>query len=145
MVANGQPSPEELKLLEPFRGQVPDEVFGEPFVPPVSDGSGQDRKLLRKAGQLLTDAGIVVKDGKRVLPNGQRLAIEFLIDEGTFEPHHMLFIKNARTISTSISWSSARASRQLPAIRCAPISRRPRPPNPARRTSPALPTLQSTR
>ena len=53
MMANGPPSPEELKLLEPFRGQVPDEVFGEPFVPPVSDGSGQDRTLLRKASQLL--------------------------------------------------------------------------------------------
>jgi len=36
-------------LLEPFRGKVPDEVFGQPFVPPVSDGSGQDRTLLRKA------------------------------------------------------------------------------------------------
>jgi microcin C transport system substrate-binding protein len=68
MVASGPPSPEELKLLEPFRGQVPDEVFGEPFVPPVSDGSGQDRALLRKASQLLTDAGLVVKDGKRLLP-----------------------------------------------------------------------------
>jgi microcin C transport system substrate-binding protein len=83
-----------LALLEPFRGKVPDEVFGEPFVPPVSDGSGQDRGLLRKAAQLLTDAGIVVKDGKRILPNGQRLTVEFLIDEPTFEPHHMLFIKN---------------------------------------------------
>ena len=49
MMAEGKPSPEELALLEPFRGQVPDEVFGEPFVPPVSDGSGQDRALLRKA------------------------------------------------------------------------------------------------
>ena len=40
MKASGKPGPEELKLLEPFRGKVPDEVFGEPFVPPVSDGSG---------------------------------------------------------------------------------------------------------
>ena len=53
MMATGKPSPEELTLLEPFRGKVPDEVFGEPFVPPVSDGSGQDRTLLRKASQLL--------------------------------------------------------------------------------------------
>ena len=36
MMAIGPPSPEELALLEPFRGRVPDEVFGEPFVPPVS-------------------------------------------------------------------------------------------------------------
>src|SRR6202049_592371 len=53
MMVNGPPSPEEFKLLEPFRGQVPDEVFGQPFVPPVSDGSGQDRTLLRKARQFL--------------------------------------------------------------------------------------------
>ena len=35
-------------LLEPFRGKVPDEVFGEVFMAPVSDGSGQDRALLRR-------------------------------------------------------------------------------------------------
>jgi microcin C transport system substrate-binding protein len=94
MVASGPPSPEELKLLEPFRGQVPDEVFGEPFVPPVSDGSGQDRALLRKAQQLLQDAGLPIKDGKRLLPNGEVLTIEFLLDEPSFQPHHATFIKN---------------------------------------------------
>lgn len=81
MVAEGPPSPEELALIEPFRGQIPDEVFGLPFVPPMSDGSGQDRALLRKAVQLLNEAGCVVKDGKRVLPNGEPITIEFLNDE----------------------------------------------------------------
>src|SRR6267154_874381 len=94
MVANGPPSPEELKLLEPFRGQVPDEVFGEPFVPPVSDGSGQDRTLLRKASQLLDEAGLVIKDRKRLLPNGEVFTVEFLLDEPSFQPHHATFIKN---------------------------------------------------
>jgi microcin C transport system substrate-binding protein len=94
MVAMGAPSPEELKLLEPFRGEVPDEVFGPPFVPPVSDGSGQDRTLLRKASQLLQEAGLPVKDGKRLLPNGEVFTIEFLLDEVSFQPHHATFIKN---------------------------------------------------
>ncbi len=94
MVAEGPPSPDELKLLEPFRGEVPDEVFGAPFVPPVSDGSGQDRTLLRKASQLLQEAGLPVKDGKRVLPNGDVFTIEFLLDEASFQPHHATFIKN---------------------------------------------------
>jgi microcin C transport system substrate-binding protein len=98
MVAEGEPSPEELKLLEPFRGQVPDEVFGKPYVPPVSDGSGQDRALLRKSQQLLQEAGLQVKDGKRVLPNGNVLKIEFLLDEPTFQPHHGTFIKNLALI-----------------------------------------------
>jgi microcin C transport system substrate-binding protein len=94
MVAVGPPSPDELKLLEPFRGQVPDEVFGEPYVPPASDGSGQDRALLRKAVQLLNDAGCVIKDGKRLLPNGEAFTVEFLLDEPSFQPHHATFIKN---------------------------------------------------
>jgi hypothetical protein len=38
MMAVGKPSAD----VKSFRGKVPDEVFGEPFVPPVSDGSGQD-------------------------------------------------------------------------------------------------------
>ena len=98
MMANGKPSPEELALLEPFRGKVPDEVFGEPFVPPVSDGSGQDRRLLRRAGQLLQEAGWTIRDGKRSNAKGERITVEFLIDEPTFQPHHMPFIKNLATI-----------------------------------------------
>jgi microcin C transport system substrate-binding protein len=94
MVASGSPSPEELSLLEPFRSQVPDEVFGKPYMPPVSDGSGQDRALLRKAQQLLQGAGLPVKDGKRLLPNGEVFTVEFLLDEASFQPHHATFIKN---------------------------------------------------
>ncbi len=103
LVAEGPPSPEELKLLEPFRGQVPDEVFGEPFVPPVSDGSGQDRNLLRKAQQLLQGAELPIKDGKRLLPNGEVFTIEFLIDEPSFQPHHASFIKNLGTLGIEAS------------------------------------------
>jgi microcin C transport system substrate-binding protein len=103
MMASGPASPEELKLLEPFRGQVPDEVFGPPFVPPVSDGSGQDRTLLRKAIQLLVDAGLVIKDGKRLLPNGEVFKIEFLVDEPSIEPHHAPYIKNLGTLGIEAS------------------------------------------
>jgi microcin C transport system substrate-binding protein len=94
MMAAGPPSREELALLEPFRGKVPDEVFGEPFVPPVSDGSGQDRSMLRHASALLQEAGFVVKDRKRVTPQGEPISVEFLLDEPSFQPHHMPFIKN---------------------------------------------------
>ena len=103
MVANGPPSPEELKLLEPFRGQVPDEVFGMPFVPPASDGSGQDRALLRKAQELLQEAGLPIKDRKRLLANGEIFTIEFLIDEPSFQPHHATFIKNLGSLGIEAS------------------------------------------
>jgi microcin C transport system substrate-binding protein len=98
MMAVGKPSREELAVLEPFRGKVPDEVFGEPFVPPVSDGSGQDRPLLRHASRLLDQAGFAVKDGKRVTPEGEQISVEFLLDEPSFQAHHMPFIKNLATL-----------------------------------------------
>jgi microcin C transport system substrate-binding protein len=98
MMAAGKPSANELALLEPFRGKVPDEVFGDPFVPPVSDGSGQDRALLRKASALLKEAGFVITDGKRVTPQGEPISVEFLLDEPSVQPHHMLFIKNLGTL-----------------------------------------------
>jgi len=94
MMAKGKPGAAELALLEPFRGKMPDEVFGEPYVPPVTDGSGQDRRWLRRGALLLDAAGIVLKDGKRVLPDGTPVRVEFLLDEPTFTPHHLPYIKN---------------------------------------------------
>jgi microcin C transport system substrate-binding protein len=98
LMAKGPPSPEELKLLEPWRGKVPDQVFGEPFIPPVSDGSGQDRALLRKASQMLQEAGFPIKNGKRVDANGEPVSIEFLIEDQQWNAHHMPFIKNLATL-----------------------------------------------
>jgi microcin C transport system substrate-binding protein len=94
MMAKGKPSPEELALLEPFRAKLPKEVFGEAWVPPVSNGSGQDRRLLRQAAELLNDAGWKIKDGKRVSAKGEPLTVEFLVFERVSEPHHALYIKN---------------------------------------------------
>jgi microcin C transport system substrate-binding protein len=94
MMAQGKPDAAELALLEPFRGKVPDEVFGEPYLPPVTDASGQDRQWLRRGAQLLSDAGCTLKNGKRILPDGKPITIEFLIDEPTFQPHHLPYVKN---------------------------------------------------
>jgi microcin C transport system substrate-binding protein len=103
MMAVGPPGADELALLEEFRGKVPDEVFGEPFVPPVTDGSGQDRGLLRKASAVLTQAGFVIKDARRVMPNGAPITVEFLIDEPSVQPHHMPYIKNLGILGISAS------------------------------------------
>jgi len=98
MMAQGTPSAAELALLEPFRGKVPDEVFGAPYVPPLTDGSGHDLHWLRRGAQLLEEAGIPLKDGRRVLPDGTPVTIEFLLDEPTFTPHHLPYIKNLGTL-----------------------------------------------
>jgi microcin C transport system substrate-binding protein len=103
MKAEGKPSPEELVLLEPFRGKIPEEAFGEPFVPPVSDGSGQDRALLRRAGALLQAAGYEIKDNRRINARGETISIEFLIEEPALQPHHAPFIKNLAILGIGAS------------------------------------------
>jgi microcin C transport system substrate-binding protein len=98
MKAKGKPGPDELALLDRFKGQVAEEVFGEPYVPPVTDGSGFDRKWLRAGSRLLDEAGCPVKDGKRMMPDGRPLAFEFLLEEAVFEPHHLIYIRNLKVL-----------------------------------------------
>lgn len=83
--ARGAPSAAELQLLEPLRSQLPARVFGPAYAPPVSDGSGSDRAMLRKARELLTQAGYGVKDGKLLDKTGKPLEIEMLLADPSFE------------------------------------------------------------
>jgi microcin C transport system substrate-binding protein len=78
MEAKGTPSAEELELLEPFRDQLPEGVFGEPYRPPVTDGSGNIRNSLREAMVLLQEAGWRVVNGRLVNADGQPFTLEFI-------------------------------------------------------------------
>ena len=103
MMAEGKPDAAELEMLEPFRGKVPDEVFGEPFVPPITDGSGQDRSLLRRSGHLMQAAGCGMKDSRRLTMAGETFSIEFLLDQPSFKPHHEVYIKNLKLLGIDAS------------------------------------------
>jgi microcin C transport system substrate-binding protein len=83
--AVGPPSPAELEILEPFRADLPAEVFAEPYIPPQTDGSGRDREMLRRAADLLADAGWKQIDTTLVDEEGAPFEIEFLIDAEVFE------------------------------------------------------------
>jgi microcin C transport system substrate-binding protein len=98
LMATGAPSAEELAVLEPFRGKVPDEVFGEPYVPPVSNGSGQDRNLLRQATQLLREAGFTLRDNRLLDGGGRPMTVEFLDFDNSLERHTQPFVANLRRL-----------------------------------------------
>ncbi len=86
LASRGLPSPEELKVLEPLRGKIPDEVFTKEFTLPMTDGSGNNRANLRQADALLNEAGWIIKDGKRVNKDtGTPLTFEILLDNPLFE------------------------------------------------------------
>ncbi len=94
LAAHGPPSPAELALLEPLRGEVPPEVFEKPFTEPEADGPAGLRHNLRQAAKLLADAGWAIRDGRRVNAKGEPLAIEFLIFELSFQRIINPYIRN---------------------------------------------------
>ena len=103
MKAVGMPSAAELALLEPWRGKVPDEVFGTPFLPPVSDGSGSDRVLLKRSDDMLKAAGCTRSGGRLLLPNGQPFVIEFLDSNPALQPHTEPFQANLKKLGIAVS------------------------------------------
>ncbi len=103
MKATGKPQGAELALLEPFRSQLPKEVFSQVYMSPVSDGSGQDRKLLRTATRLLKQAGWTIKDGVRINQKGEKFTIEFLTFSPSFERIIAPIIKNLKLLGIKAS------------------------------------------
>lgn len=105
LAAEGTPGPEELKLLEPLRGAIPDEVFGPAFTAPRTDGTGNIRDQLRKALALLKDAGWEVRGDKLVrASDGQPFKFEFLSARSDDERVVQPFIRNLRRAGIEASF-----------------------------------------
>jgi microcin C transport system substrate-binding protein len=85
LAAKGLPSPEELALLEPLRGEIPPEVFTQEFKNPVNADPNDLRMHLREAANLMKEAGYTVVDGKLQNAAGEQLSVEFLIDQEAFQ------------------------------------------------------------
>ena len=83
--ATGLPDAAEQALLAPFRDKLPITLFTEPFVMPVTDGSGNNRDGLRRALALLKDAGWTIRDRKLVDGAGKPMAFTILLHDPTLE------------------------------------------------------------
>lgn len=101
--AEGAPSPEELALLEPLRGRVPDEVFGEVYTFPVSDGARRNRAALQEAGRLLAEAGWTRRGPRLVNAQGETLKVEFLAQEEGLVRITSPFVENLQAIGVDAS------------------------------------------
>lgn len=94
LAAKGLPSVAELKLLEPYRGKEPDEVFTKEFALPKTDGSGDNRDNLRKAADLLREAGWTLKNGVLTDAQGKPFTFEIIDAEPMFERWTEPFLRN---------------------------------------------------
>jgi len=102
LAATGLPSPEELKLLEPLRGQIPDEVFTKEYNPPKTDGTGNWRDNQRVAVRLLNEAGYKVQNQVRVGPDGKPLSFEILLNSPQFERIVLPYAENLKRLGIDV-------------------------------------------
>ena len=90
--AEGLPSPGELKLLEPFRDQIPKEVFGPPYLAPRTDSDPNAlRRNLLEARSLLEAAGWkLAADGVLRNAKGEPFVVELLAPSSQDTDRRML-------------------------------------------------------
>src|SRR6185437_12746170 len=92
------PQGDELKLLEPYRKELPAALFNEPFKLPVTDGSGNNRAQLKQALELLQRAGWSVKERKLVDANGEPMSFTILLDDPSLERVALPYVQNLQKI-----------------------------------------------
>jgi microcin C transport system substrate-binding protein len=103
LAASGLPSPEELTLLEPLRGKIPDTVFTAPYVSPVGGDNDKMRTNFREALKLLKEAGWVLKGTTLVNEkSGQPFTIEFLSQSSVDERFVLPFQANLERIGIKL-------------------------------------------
>lgn len=104
LAATGLPSGDELALLEKFRGELPQEVFTTPLKAPIAEGKTGLRDNLRKAKQLLAEAGWTIKDGKLVNAEGKPFSFEILLSSATFERVMAPYVKNLERLGMQVRY-----------------------------------------
>ena len=94
LAASGLPTAEELAILEPLRGSIPEQVFTKEYHTPVSDGSGIIRERRLEAWRLLQEAGYRIENDRMVNADGEPLEFEFIIAQANLERVLLPFKRN---------------------------------------------------
>jgi microcin C transport system substrate-binding protein len=96
------PQGDELKLLEPFRQELPPELFTQPFTLPVTDGSGNNREQSIQALKLMAQAGWHVKDRKLVDADGQQMTFTILLDDPSYERVALPYVDDIKRLGIDV-------------------------------------------
>lgn len=92
--ASGEPSPQELALMDPYRAQIPAAAFGPMTVPPNSDGKDNLRANLKRALALLQDAGWTVQNGVLKNAKAEPFVLEYLDSQESRQGTYSAFQRN---------------------------------------------------
>lgn len=98
LASSGIPEGAERALLEPYRKDLPPELFTQPFTLPVTDGSGNIRDQLKKALELMRRAGWQVKDRRMLDEKGQPVSFTILLPDPSLERPTLPYVQNLQKL-----------------------------------------------
>ena len=101
--AVGLPTADELKVLERYRGKIPEVAFGEVPVIAVSDGTGRDRKQFSRAIELMEAAGFERSKGQFHSKSGEKFTLEILSNSESLNRVYNPLIQKMRAIGIDAS------------------------------------------
>lgn len=102
LAAKGLPEGQELALLEPFRAQLPQEVFEKPYTLPTFDKGS--RENLKIAKELLKEAGWINKGGKLVnAKTGKPFAFEIILNTPESEKMALALVRNLKQLGIEVT------------------------------------------
>ncbi len=102
--ALGHPaSDKEKALLAPYPGRVPADVMDGTWLPPVTDGSGQDRKVLKAAFETLKGQGYHIENGQMLDKEGRPFTFEILTSSQDEERLASLYQRTLAKIGIAVS------------------------------------------
>ncbi len=104
LAAKGLPQGLELEYLLPFKDQLPSEVFTQPLVPFSTEPPNTLRNNLRKAKNILAEAGWTVQDGRLVNKEGKPFEFEILLVSPSFERVMAGYVNNLSKLGVNASY-----------------------------------------
>ncbi|GGU51866.1 ABC transporter substrate-binding protein [Pseudomonas laurentiana] len=113
LAATQLPDTAELALLEPLRGQIPDEAFNRVFEAPKTDGSGMIRAQQLEALALLNAAGWRPQGDHLVNAQGEPLSFTFLNAQNGFERLLLPWKRNLAQIGITLDIRRIDASQYI--------------------------------
>lgn len=103
LAATGLPQGLELRYLEPYRQDLPGEVFTLPLSPPTTSTQGI-RKNLMCAKTLLAEAGWRIVEGRLVNERGERFAFDILLASPAFERVMAAYVDNLQKLGITAEY-----------------------------------------
>ncbi|WP_455873102.1 extracellular solute-binding protein [Rhizobium yanglingense] len=93
----------ELDMLGPLKDKIDPAILDGTYKLPVTDASGRDRTVLKKAVQVLKEGGYSIQGGKMADASGKPLAFEIMTQNADQEKLAIAFQRSLQTLGIAAS------------------------------------------